>query len=198
MWLTVQLGEKSLRILADGKYSLCFASAVGNAISSENYDVVALSVPSHGVPFFFQILTALTEFIHHGSALAPTNRISWSTKYDMAATTQQFQAGSGIVFFQSPLHGTLSPAHGQTLVVAQGLSAKLPIVNGQAYKLSTWSEPASVITSSLAPANGFALENKVFASALIYLTIPEAGSDPVPSVSFFMLFESATRCLTIT
>jgi hypothetical protein len=30
------------------------------------------------------------------SALAPTNRITWSTKYDMAATTQQFQAGSGI------------------------------------------------------------------------------------------------------
>ena len=100
----------------------------------------------------------------------------------MAATTQQFQAGTGI-FFQSPLHGTLSPAHGQTLVVAQGLSAKLPIVYGQAYKLSAWSEPASVVTSSLAPSNGFALENKVFASALIYLTIPEAGPDPVPCVS---------------
>ena len=73
-------------------------------------------------------------------------------------------------------------SHGQTLVVAQGLSAKLPIVNGQAYKLSAWSEPASVVTSSLAPSNGFALENKVFASALIYLSIPGAGPDPVPCV----------------
>jgi hypothetical protein len=93
----VELGEKSLRILADGKYSLCFASAVGSATSNENYDVVALSVPSNGVPFFF--LTAPTEFVHRGSALAPTNRITWSTKYDMAATTQQFQAGSGIFYY---------------------------------------------------------------------------------------------------
>ena len=75
-----------------------------------------------------------------------------------------------------------SLAHGQTLVVAQGLSARLPIVNGQVYNLSNWSEPASVVTSSLAPSNGFAFENKVFASVLIYLNIPEGGSDPVPSM----------------
>ncbi len=30
--------------------------------------------------------------------------------------------------------------------------------------------------------NGFALENKVFATALIYLSIPKAGPDPVPCV----------------
>jgi len=46
----VQLGQKSLRILAQGQYSLCFASAVSDGISSENLNVVALTVPSEGMP----------------------------------------------------------------------------------------------------------------------------------------------------
>jgi len=123
------------------------------------------------------------------SALAPTNKISWSAKYEMAATTQKFQAG--FRYFLSFFQAELCLTHGQTLVVAQGLSAKLPIVDGQAYKLSSWSEPASVVTSSLAPSNGFAFENKVFASVSIYLSIPEAGPDPVPSVSSSSLWLDA-------
>ena len=102
-----------MRILADGKYSSAFDDV---ASSRENYDVVALTVPSDGVPFS---LTAPTEFIHHGLDLSPTNRISWNTKSDTAAVTNT-RADSGKTFIHFNHYYTAESCLSR-FVVAQGL-----------------------------------------------------------------------------
>jgi hypothetical protein len=66
--------------------------------------------------------------------------------------------------------------------VPKGRSKELLICDGQAYTLASWSKPATVKTSSTAPPTGFELINKVPAHAIIYLNIPSAGAEPLPSM----------------
>ena len=68
------------------------------------------------------------------------------------------------------------------IVVPKGRSKELLIRDGQTYTLASWSKPATVKTSSTAPPTGFELVNKISAHAIIYLTIPSAGTEPVPSM----------------
>lgn len=72
------------------------------------------------------------------------------------------------------------------IVVPKGRSKELPIRDGQAYTLVSWSKPPTVKTSSAAPPTGFELVNKVSAHAIIYLTIPSAGTSPVPSMYLYL------------
>ena len=73
--------RKKLRILADENYSPCVALAVGDSLSTGVSCIIV--VPSDCVLFFSKLLPLNSS--HRGSALVPTNKFSWSRKYEMAA-----------------------------------------------------------------------------------------------------------------